>query len=146
MRGRRSGWTKLASKSKPSQTPFPSAPSTPIKISPLTTTGINPAGVEYTLTVPRIARLNEIKLENGSLDIHGLAGEVHASCINGHLLANDLTGAVKISAVNGPVETKLAKLSGQRVELSSVNGQLELTLPSDANAEVEASNVMGSLE
>ena len=31
----------------------------------------NPAGVEYTLTVPRSARLDEIKLINGSLDITG---------------------------------------------------------------------------
>src|SRR5579864_5264383 len=42
----------------------------------------NPAGVEYTLTVPRAARLDEIKLINGELDITGIAGEVRASCIN----------------------------------------------------------------
>ena len=45
----------------------------------------NPAGVEYTLTVPRNARLDEIKLVNGALDLTGAAGEVHASCVNGKL-------------------------------------------------------------
>src|SRR5579862_2532852 len=41
----------------------------------------NPASVEYTLTVPRGVRLDEIKLINGELDITGVSGEVHASCI-----------------------------------------------------------------
>src|SRR5947209_7383616 len=35
----------------------------------------NPATVEYTLTVPRTIRLDEIKLINGSLDITGVVGE-----------------------------------------------------------------------
>jgi hypothetical protein len=52
----------------------------------------NPAGVEYTLTVPRGVRLDEIKLINGSLDISGVTGEVRASCINGRLEAHDLAG------------------------------------------------------
>ncbi|MGC2790599.1 MAG: hypothetical protein WA899_01160, partial [Candidatus Sulfotelmatobacter sp.] len=45
----------------------------------------NPASVEYTLTVPRTVRLDEIKLINGALDVTGVTGEVHASCINGRL-------------------------------------------------------------
>src|SRR4030081_882854 len=35
----------------------------------------NPEGVEYTLTVPRAVRLDEIKLINGSLDVTGVSGE-----------------------------------------------------------------------
>src|SRR5580704_19501246 len=38
----------------------------------------NPASVEYTLTVPRAARLDEIKLINGALDVTGVSGEVRA--------------------------------------------------------------------
>src|SRR6195256_1296707 len=39
----------------------------------------NPAGVEYTVTVPHAVRLDEIKLINGSLDVTGVSGEVRAS-------------------------------------------------------------------
>src|SRR5580698_2792414 len=39
----------------------------------------NPASVEYTLTVPRTVRLDEIKLINGALDVSGVSGEVNAS-------------------------------------------------------------------
>jgi DUF4097 and DUF4098 domain-containing protein YvlB len=106
----------------------------------------NPASVEYTLTVPRNARLDEIKLINGPLDIHGVAGEVRASCINGHMTAEGLQGRVKLESVNSRMDVQFERLSNSPVELSSVNGGIELTLPSDAKAEVEASTVSGSIE
>src|SRR2546421_4603853 len=55
----------------------------------------NPASVEYTLTVPRGVRLDEIKLINGSLDVAGVSGEVRASCINGTLEAHNLAGRAR---------------------------------------------------
>jgi Putative adhesin len=106
----------------------------------------DPAGVEYTLTVPRGARLDEIKLINGPLDIHGVAAEVRASCINGRLTAEGLQGGVKLETVNGRMEARFERLSNSPVELSSVNGSLDLILPSDAKAEVEASTVSGGID
>jgi DUF4097 and DUF4098 domain-containing protein YvlB len=105
----------------------------------------NPASVEYTLTVPRTARLDEIKLINGALDITGVAGEVRASCINGRLEAHDLAGRAKLSTINGRMDAHFAQLAGQDIDLNSVNGSLELTIPSDSNAEVEASTVSGGI-
>jgi DUF4097 and DUF4098 domain-containing protein YvlB len=106
----------------------------------------NPATVEYTLTVPRTVRLDEIKLINGELEVRGVSGEVRASCINGRLEAQDLAGRAKLSTINGRMEARFAKLAGQSVELSSVNGSVDLTIPSDSNAEVEASTVSGSIQ
>jgi len=106
----------------------------------------DPAGVEYTLMVPRGASLDEIKLINGDLDIHGTAGEVRASCINGKIIAEGLQGRVKLSAINGRMEAHFERLSNSPVELSSVNGSLLLMLPSDAKAELEASTVSGGIE
>ncbi len=105
----------------------------------------NPASVEYTLTVPRAARLDEIKLINGSLDVAGISGEVRASCINGQLEAHDLSGRAKLATINGRLDARFAQLAGQDIELNSVNGSLELTIPSDSNAEVEASTVSGGI-
>lgn len=106
----------------------------------------NPAGVEYTLTVPRAARLDEIELINGSLDINGVTGEVRASCINGRLEAHNLAGRASLSTINGTLDARFDQLSGSWVELNSVNGSLELTIPSDSKAEVEASTVSGGIE
>ena len=105
----------------------------------------DPGGVEYTLTVPRTIRLDEIKLINGSLDIAGVTGEVRASCINGRVEAHDLAGRARLSTINGRLDARFQHLSGKDIELESVNGSVELTLPSDANAEVEASTVSGGI-
>ncbi|HZQ96300.1 MAG TPA: DUF4097 family beta strand repeat-containing protein [Candidatus Sulfotelmatobacter sp.] len=105
----------------------------------------NPATVEYTLTVPRGVRLDEIKLINGALEVGGISGEVRASCINGRVDAHDLGGRAKLSTINGHLDAKFVKLPGQSVELNSVNGSVDLTIPSDANAEIEASTVSGGI-
>jgi hypothetical protein len=105
----------------------------------------NPAGVEFTLTVPRSAHLDEIKLINGDLDMTGLSGEVNASCINGRLEAKDLSGRAHLSTINGKLEANFTQLERHTLELSSVNGSVELTIPSDSMAEIEASTVSGSI-
>jgi DUF4097 and DUF4098 domain-containing protein YvlB len=106
----------------------------------------NPASVEYTLTVPRNARLDEIKLINGNLDVNGVTGEVRASCINGKLTARGLAGQVKLATINGPLEATFEHLPAASMELSSVNGPLEVTMPSDAKASIEATTVSGGID
>lgn len=106
----------------------------------------NSANVEYTLTVPRTVRLDEIKLINGGLDIAGVSGEVRASCINGRLEAHNLAGRAELSTINGKLDARFDQLAGSSVELNSVNGPVELTIPSDSKADVEASTVSGGID
>lgn len=106
----------------------------------------NPAGVEYTLTVPRAARLDEINLINGSLDVTGVRGEVSASCINGKLQAHNLSGRTRLSTINSRLDARFDQLAGSSIELNSVNGQVELTIPSDSKAEIDASTVSGGID
>lgn len=105
----------------------------------------NPARVEYTISVPRKANLDEIKLVNGRLDIQDFAGEVRASSVNGRIQARNLQGRVDLSTVNGELDAGMDQLPSSELKLSSVNGRLHVTLPSDANAEVKASTVSGSI-
>jgi DUF4097 and DUF4098 domain-containing protein YvlB len=102
--------------------------------------------VEYTLTVPRTARLDEIKLINGGLDVTGVTGEVHASCINGKLTARGLAGHAKLATINGPLDVAFDRLPPAEVELSSINGPVDLIMPSDAKASVEATTVHGGID
>ena len=104
------------------------------------------ASVEYTLTVPRQARLQGAELVNGSLNIEGLQGDVHASLVNGTVKADGLGGEVKISTVNGAVEANVANLdSSKSVTVSSVNGSIVLLVPSGASADVKASTLHGAI-
>jgi DUF4097 and DUF4098 domain-containing protein YvlB len=107
----------------------------------------NPATVDYTLTVPVSARLQDIKLINGSLEVKNISGDVEASCINGKLTAEGLRGRTELSTINGTLEVAFDTVDAQRrTELKSVNGSLHVTLPSDTNAEVTASTVHGRIE
>jgi len=106
----------------------------------------NPASVEYTLTVPRTARLDEINLVNGALEVAGVAGEIRASCVNGRLEAKNLGGQAKLSTVNGRLEASFDQLGSNSIEMNSVNGAVALTIPSDSNARVEASTVSGGID
>ena len=106
----------------------------------------NPAIVDYSITVPRKARLESIDLVNGSLEINGVEGDVKASSVNGRLVARGLLGVARLSTVNGSLEATFASLDSARpVTLNSVNGNLSLIIPSDANAMVRASTVHGAI-
>lgn len=105
----------------------------------------NPATVEYTLMVPRGARLDRIEVVNGSLEITGAAGEVRASCVNGRLTAKDLAGDSTLSSVNSGVDASFTRMPS-RLVLKSVNGTVTLTVPSDVNAEVSAKTVNGAID
>jgi len=103
------------------------------------------SSVEYTVTVPRNAKLDEIKLINGALDVTGVVGEVRASCINGKLTARGLGNEAKLSTINGPLDATFDRLPASQIELQSVNGPIHLTLPSDAKANLEATTVHGRI-
>ncbi len=106
----------------------------------------NPASVEYTITVPRNARLDEFNLINGDLDIEDLAGGVQASCINGEINAKRLSGDIKLSTINGQLNFELNKANSETpINLSSVNGSVELTFAGSADADLKATTVHGSI-
>lgn len=105
----------------------------------------NPASVDYTLTVPRNAKINKVDLINGDLIIEGLGNDIRASSINGKVNARGLTGRLDLSTVNGKVAASFARLGSSDVRLHSVNGPLELVLPSDVQAEIEASTLNGQI-
>ncbi len=106
----------------------------------------NPAQVDYTVTVPRNARLESVDLVNGSLDVDGVEGDVKASSINGRVTARGLAGVAKLSTVNGNLEATFTKLNEAKpIALGSVNGNVTLIIPSDANAEVRAGTVHGAI-
>ena len=103
------------------------------------------SSVEYTITVPRNARLDEIQLINGPLDVAGVLGEVRAECINGRLVATGLTNRARLSTVNGMLEAKFDRVPAESLDLQSVNGRIDLTLPSDAKVSLDANTVHGGI-
>jgi DUF4097 and DUF4098 domain-containing protein YvlB len=106
----------------------------------------NPASVEYTITVPRTARIDQFDLINGDLDIEDVSGAIHATCINGEITAKRLSGDIKLSTINGQLNFELDKTNTETpINLSSVNGSVELTFAGSPDADLRASTVHGSI-
>jgi DUF4097 and DUF4098 domain-containing protein YvlB len=107
----------------------------------------HPASVEYRIMVPRNANLENVKLINGGLSIHGLAGPVKASSVNGSIRAEALEGHAELSTVNGQLEAAFSRLNGDNlISLNSVNGPIRLAIPAGAGANVEARNLSGGID
>ena len=106
----------------------------------------NPATVDYTLTVPRKARLESIELVNGALEVDGVEGAIKASSVNGRVIARGLSGESRLSTVNGNLEATFTQLNESTpLSLGSVNGNVVLIIPSDSNAILRAGTVHGSI-
>jgi DUF4097 and DUF4098 domain-containing protein YvlB len=106
----------------------------------------DPAIVDYHVRVPRTARLDQIKLVNGTLEIAGLHGEVRASSVNGGIRTRGLAGDVRLSTVSGRLEATFDEIRSPRsISMNSVNGSIEVLLPMDAHADLQADTVSGGI-
>lgn len=104
------------------------------------------ASVEYTLKVPRRARLFAIETVNGGVLVKEVSGDVKASSVNGPVIAENLASEAQLSTVNGRIEASFAKLEGTpTISLHTVNGSISLAIPERANAEVSAHTVHGGI-
>jgi DUF4097 and DUF4098 domain-containing protein YvlB len=109
-------------------------------------TSAHPAVVDYTVMVPRGARLDQVKLVNGTLEIAGLKGEVRASSVNGAIRTRGLGGDVRLSTISGKLEALFDELDQSRsIWVNSVNGSIEVMLPMDAHASLQADTVSGGI-
>ena len=102
--------------------------------------------MEYTLKVPRRARLFAVETVNGGVDVAGVAGNIKASSVNGTVVARNLESEAQLSTVNGRVEASFEKLQGTpSISLHTVNGSISLSIPDKSNAELNASTVHGRI-
>jgi len=107
---------------------------------------LNPAKVEYRISVPRSTNLEDVKLGNGGLTISGVAGPVKASSVNGNIRAEKLEGRAELSTVNGELEANFQRVKpAEQIVLRSVNGPIRLMLPCGAKASLSAHNVSGGI-
>lgn len=102
------------------------------------------ASVEYNLTVPAGASLDEVKLVSGDVDVKGVTGEVRISTVSGNVNAEGLRGRAELASVSGDVHVTFANAKN-RVKLNSVSGDVIASLPPDASVQVSANTVSGDI-
>ena len=102
--------------------------------------------VEYQLSVPRGAVLNEIETVNGSVSVADFTNYTKVSAVNGTVRAANLRGTANLSTVNGEVVADFERLEpGSKINLDTVNGTVNLVIPSDSNATVKAESLNGNI-
>jgi len=102
--------------------------------------------VDYELSVPRGAMLNEVETVNGSVSVADFNNLVKISAVNGTVKAMNLRGTAELSTVNGEVFADFDKLApGSKIALETVNGRVNLTIPSDSSATVKAESLNGPI-
>ena len=102
--------------------------------------------VQYRLTVPRTAVLDEIETVNGEISVSNTVNITKASAVNGKVIGINLQGTAKLSTVNGTVEADFDRLQKtSKISLDTVNGTVNLIIPSDASATVKADTVNGRI-
>ena len=102
--------------------------------------------VEYTLTVPRSAMVDDVDLVNGNLKIVGVEGGVDAETVNGNIVVKDGAGDQSLSTVNGSIELYVVNHDpSASIDMGSVNGELDLYLSGSAGADIRAETVNGRI-
>ncbi len=102
--------------------------------------------VEYTLMVPRTAKLDGVDLVNGNLTVVGVEGGLEAETVNGNISIRECAGSAELNTVNGTIEAYIDRLAhGDSLELESVNGRLDLYLAGSVGADLRAESVNGRL-
>jgi DUF4097 and DUF4098 domain-containing protein YvlB len=102
--------------------------------------------VDFELTVPRGASLNEVETVNGSVSVSDFSNFTKISAVNGNVRATNLRGTANLSTVNGEVFADFDRLeSGSKIVLDTVNGRVNLSIPSDSSATLRADSVNGSI-
>ena len=80
--------------------------------------------VEFKLTVPRGAVLDQIETVNGSVAVSNMVNFCKVSTVNGEVTGRNLRGTANLSTVNGIVTADFDRLeSGSQITLSTVNGK-----------------------
>lgn len=102
--------------------------------------------VQFRLSVPRTAALDEIETVNGSVTVSNFVNLTKISAVNGNVNATNLRGTANLSTVNGEVAADFDRLEkGTKISLSTVNGKVNLLMPSDANATLKADSLNGEI-
>lgn len=103
--------------------------------------------VQFKLSVPRGAVLDEIETVNGSVTVSNFTNITKVSAVNGNVSASNLRGSAYLETVNGEVLADFDRLeTGSRISLETVNGKVNLVLPSDVNVMLRADTLNGDIK
>lgn len=103
-------------------------------------------GGEINITVPAECSLKLSTINNGSLSVEGVSGDIDASNLNGEVSVRNVSGSVVAHSLNGRVLVSLNQVTpGKAMSFSTLNGNVDVTLPADVKANVRMKSQNGEI-
>lgn len=101
--------------------------------------------VDYTVRLPRGARVQHVGTVNGTLRVAGLDALEDLHTVNGNIEVFESGGNVHAHTTNGSVQLELARLRDKDgAAAETTNGSILLAIPADTHADLEARSLNGS--
>jgi len=90
----------------------------------------------FDVTVPAVTHLDVSTVNDGHIDIAGIASKVSAANVNGPIAVTELRNCVVMNSVNGEVSLAFAAAPAADCDIETINGDITLNLPDDSGLDV----------
>ncbi len=104
--------------------------------------------VDYTLLVPRSARIARLDVDDGNVSIEGIQNaDVRANVVNGRLEVRNCCGDLKVSVANGALDLTYQRCEGPyfSADAQVLNGNARLSIARGASFRIRAETVNGKI-
>ena len=108
----------------------------------------NTSAVDYTLSVPRNARIARLDVDDGNVSIDGIQdADVRANVVNGQLEIRNCCGDLKVAVANGALSLMYGRCEGPyfSADAQVLNGNARLSIARGASLRVRAETLNGRI-
>ena len=103
-------------------------------------------GVNLMIQVPTNFSVSARTVNNGTLRIENVAGEVEANNVNGSIYLENLSGSAVANTVNGRLEASFDRVTPETpMAFTSLNGDVDVTFPATTKMTVKMKTLNGEI-
>jgi DUF4097 and DUF4098 domain-containing protein YvlB len=106
------------------------------------------SSVDYTLVVPRTARIARVDVDDGNVSIDGIqSSDVRANVVNGHVEIRNCCGDLKVTVANGALDLFFGRCEGPyfSADAQVLNGNAQLSIARGASLRVRGETLNGKI-
>jgi hypothetical protein len=94
------------------------------------------AAYEFEARVPPNTRLHVSTVNDGLVEVSGIAGRIIADNVNGPVTIRDARSCESVGSINGAVSLSFAAEPGSDCRIETINGDIDLQVPDGAGLDV----------
>jgi len=106
------------------------------------------SSVDYTLVVPRTARIARVDVDDGNVSIEGIqSSDIRANVVNGHVEIRNCCGDLKVTVANGALDLFFGRCEGPyfSADAQVLNGNAQLSIARGASLRVRGETLNGKI-